>query len=380
MQNQDAEKLLEKYLAGTASPVEKPWLETWYVKGNYNGSGFSPDQLLVDEAESLAQLLKEIRKGKHIRLWPRLTAAASILAMLGAGLYFYSSNKTSGDKNTSSFVFDKKHDIPSGKNAATLILGNGKMIVLNNVNTGFLALQSGVKITKKDDGTILYNADKSTTENIQYNTLSTANGQQYKLTLPDSTKVWLNAGSSVKFPVSFAGMAKRQVETKGEVYFEVRKDKQHPFVVKTGNQLVEVLGTHFNINSYDGDKVTKTTLLEGSVKISGLSLSNTRILSPGEQSILEKSTMKISVQQVDPEDEVAWKTGYFVFNDADIKDLLKSISRWYDVEIVYQEEPNDFKLIGRISRTKNLSDVLKALELTDKIHFKVQGRRITVIK
>lgn len=379
MQNQNAEKLLEKYLAGTASPAEKAWLETWYVKGQDLGDGFSQDQLLMDEAESLALLLKDIRKGKRIRLWPRLSAAASIVVLLSAGLYFYTSNKTDREKNIY-LGLDKKHDIASGKNAATLTLGNGKMIVLNNVNTGLLAMQSGVKITKGEDGSLLYRSDKATQEDVQYNTLSTANGQQYKLTLPDSTKVWLNAGSSVKFPASFAGMDKRQVETKGEVYFEVRKDKLHPFVVKTGTQLVEVLGTHFNIDSYDDEKTTTTTLLEGSVKVSDQSLSNIKMLSPGQQSVLDKSTRRISVQPVDAEDEVAWKTGYFVFNDADIKDLLKSISRWYDVEIVYQEEPNEFKLIGRVSRSKNLSDVLKALELTDKIHFKVQGRRITVMK
>jgi len=202
-------------------------------------------------------------------------------------------------------------------------------------------------------------------------------GGEYQVVLADGTKVWLNALSSIRFPTSFKG-SERKVEITGEAYFEVAKNARMPFRVIGGSQTVEVLGTHFNINAYPDESAVATTLLEGSVKVA-MHDGQAKVLKPGEQALIFKENNSFRVKEVDAEDAVAWKNGYFQFNDDDLKTIMNQLSRWYNVEIVYQQANLDQKFGGTISRSKNLSQVLRILELTGNVRFRVEGRRITVM-
>ena len=191
--------------------------------------------------------------------------------------------------------------------------------------------------------------------------------------LPDGTNIWLNAASSVKFPVVFS-QSERRVELQGEAYFEVAKDKSKPFIVTTSGQSVTVLGTHFNISSYPDDSETKTTLLEGSVKVNALGSS--KIIKPGEKAVRTKKGFEVS--RADVEETMAWKNGYFRFSDEQMEDVTRKLSRWYNVEFVFEGQPSAERFNGIISRNKNLGQVLKMLEKTKAIHFQKRGRRIIV--
>lgn len=188
--------------------------------------------------------------------------------------------------------------------------------------------------------------------------------------------VTLNAASSLKFPASFTGLANRKVELSGEAYFEVAKDKKHPFIVQSGSQEVEVLGTHFNVNTYPDEKAAKTTLLEGSVKVSANG--NAHLLIPGQQSILTNNTVDIVTANI--KETMAWKNGYFRFNDDRIDEIMPLLSRWYDVEVNYEGKISDERFSGTISRYKNINEVLAMLSYSNAVKFKIEGRRITVMK
>ncbi len=210
------------------------------------------------------------------------------------------------------------------------------------------------------------------------NTLTTAKGETYQIILPDQTKVWLNAASSIKFPVTFAGLDQRKIQLSGEAYFEVSKDKRHPFIVTTGKQEVEVLGTHFNINSYADEPATKTTLLEGAVKVrSRTAVSDNVILKPGQQSNLT-TPGNITVDEADP-DVTAWKDGKFRFNNTSLESILRQLSRWYNVDINYVNGVPDEKFTGGIDRNLTASEALDIFRYM-KVRFKIEGRTILVTK
>ena len=289
------------------------------------------------------------------------------------------------------------NDVAPGSNGATLTLANGKVINLSDAKTGVVI---GNEKLAYDDGTDLGQPALNSVQGhpelvsgsrtIQALTATTAKGQTYQFTLPDGTKVWLNADSKLEFPSNFSGAKQRIVSLSGEGYFEVAKDKAHPFIVESGNQQVEVLGTHFNINAYTTEGKTKTTLLEGAVRVSSSRQSAaTRdlpmrrddvVLKPGQQSELSNTASgKIKVTEVDLEDAIAWKEGYFLLDNDDFEGIMNKISRWYNVDIVYDTMPQDIQFGGRVSRTRNVSAVLEALERTGKVKFKIEGRRITVL-
>jgi transmembrane sensor len=208
--------------------------------------------------------------------------------------------------------------------------------------------------------------------------LETTNGQTYRLQLPDQSKVWLNAASSIKFPVSFAGLKNRKVELTGEAYFEISKDKEHPFIVKTTQQEVQVLGTHFNINSYEDKQNTTTTLLEGSVKITNENKKE-QLLKPGETALVN-NTANILVSPADIKSAMTWKNGDFRFNEERIDEVMLKISRWYDIEVTYHGPISKEKFSGKISRNKNISEVLNMLSYSNAVKFIVEGRRVTVMQ
>lgn len=277
--------------------------------------------------------------------------------------------------------------IVPGGNIATLTLADGSVIELDGIATGSLATEAGTRVIKSADGLIFYDDPDGNLANreLVYNTIHTPKGGEFRVILPDGTSVWLNAASSLRYPTSFAD-GKREVELVGEAYFEVAKVKSkwgmQPFIVKTKSQAVEVLGTHFNINAYDDDPV-KTTLLEGSVKVSvatqGQRERPYRILKPREQAVVTAGNGHIQVGRVNVANAVAWKDGYFAFENDNITEVMKAIARWYDIEVEYDGDVSDKVFGGTISRFESFEKLLETIGLTGTIQFKITGRRVTVM-
>ncbi|MCD0488357.1 DUF4974 domain-containing protein [Pedobacter sp. MC2016-14] len=299
-----------------------------------------------------------------LKPWYRYAAAAAILIIVGLGLYLY--NNTTLAPASVRFA---TQDITPGGNKAILTLANGKKVEL---------AANGIYTVKDVKG-----------EN-EFNTITTPRGGQYQINLPDGSSVWLNASTSLTFPVHFS-KAERVVVLNGEAYFEIEKvyeaahSKRLPFIVKTAQQRVEVLGTHFNIKGYADEANTKTTLLEGSVKVGYLNDTRSEvqlrdlILKPGQQSILNQTSINVTIADMD--ETLAWKNGLFMFSGQDLESIMKQVSRWYDVEVAFENEAvkrQTFK--GAISRFKNISQLLEVLESTGSVHFKMEGRRITAMQ
>ncbi|WP_316820050.1 FecR family protein [Pedobacter gandavensis] len=371
----DYDKLFAQYKAGNCSEEEIAFIESWYLV--YQEGSLHDDLSLSDREADLDKVRNALNleyPKPTLRLWPRVAAAAAILIIFGAGLYVYT------DKS-SPIATEYANDIPSkGKNTATLILANGEKIELSEAKVGKLVDQAGIEISKTKEGQLIYEIkDQENAGPNKWNTLSTAKSQTYLIQLPDGTKVWLNAASVLKYPVSFAKLKKRDVELNGEAYFEVAKDPQHPFRVKTLTQEVEVLGTHFNISSYSDENSTRTTLLEGAVKVSLVNGILSKVIKPGEEVL--NVQQQLQVRPANLKAAVAWKTGYFRFNNENLESIMRQISRWYDVDIVYSGNRNELAALtfwGIVSKEKNVSEVLKMIERAEKVKFSIDGRTITV--
>ncbi|MES2456268.1 MAG: FecR domain-containing protein [Bacteroidota bacterium] len=367
MESQRAKQLLEKYLNGTCTPEEQIIFESWYNKEVAN-RGDKPGAVDYMEMETrIYNRLPGREPSKIVRLrW--VTSVAAAIALVAFGLYFFKNNdpvRHAGDS-----ILSYANDVAPGGNKATLTLANGKTINLNDAKSGIVIKVSGLTY---DDGTAIEDIN---TKRNEISTISTPRGGQYNVELPDGTTVSLNAASTLKFPSSFSGLANRRVELAGEGYFQVAKDKQHPFIVESGGQQVEVLGTHFNVTSYADEKDIKTTLIEGSVKVS--SNGKSKLLRPSQQSMVTKKG--ISVRDADTEEAIAWKNGLFIFDNEPLASVMRKVERWYDVEIVYANGIPDDTYIGSVSRFDKVSTVLHVLESTGSVHFKIEGRRITVHK
>ncbi|HWW43240.1 FecR family protein [Pedobacter sp.] len=305
------------------------------------------------------------------KLWPRrIAVAAAILLVISVGLIFFRYKLT----NQSSM--EGYNVVTPGKVGATLTLANGKKIKLSEAVNGKLAQEAGVVITKSANGQLIYELKEADHNLDKMNTLSTANGENYQVHLPDGSLVYLNATSSLTYSVGLIDHGKRRVRLDGEAYFEISKDKMHPFIVESKGQEVKVLGTHFNVNSYADEEVIKTTLLEGSVHIG--TADEQKTLKPGEQAIVRAN--KIKLAKVDLEAAVAWKNGEFVFNGESITEIMRILSRWYNVEIEYQGPITRERFEGSILKEKNITEVLELLKLTNAVHFKIEGRKIIVTK
>jgi transmembrane sensor len=313
--------------------------------------------------------------------WLRYVAAAAAVLVLGFGIYFYT---TSGvDKPVAELA---QETIAPGSNKAVLTLANGTVINLDETANGEIAQQAGIVITKTADGQLVYDVSQSAiqrgkTNDPVINTISTPKGGQYQINLPDGTKVWLNAASSLKYPAIFTGK-ERRVELTGEAYFEVTHHKDKPFRVKSTvngvNQEIEVLGTHFNINAYPDEEAVRTTLLEGSVRVSSLQgKTKNEVLKPGQQSVLDKASNNIKVAEVDTEEAVAWKSGLFQFNEADLPSITRQLARWYNIDIVFEGKPANDLFHFKISKNLSLTQLLKIFE-TNGINFKIEGRKLIV--
>lgn len=337
---------------------------------------------ILEEVISQPQRLQKVR-----RLWPRLAGVAATVAIIVFSLLLKNGffNELSNNKTSIAFA----QDISPGTNAATLTLANGRKIMLSAIHNGVLAAESGVSISKTADGEITYEiVDNGLAEQPGMNMLSTNRGETYRVKLPDGSLVWLNAASSLTYPASFTGLKSRKVKMSGEAYFEIKKDKTHPFIVETNGQDVTVLGTHFNIKAYEDEAEVVTTLQEGSVRVDfeaaawnskgKIRYKDEIVLSPGQQSLLKGES--ISISKANLEENIAWKGGDFIFTEASIEKVMRDIARWYNIQVVYEGSIPAGTFSGNISRTKNISQILLALESTKLVHFKIEGRRVYVRK
>ncbi len=321
------------------------------------------------------QLSEAIPLQWYRRKWVQVAAVVLVLLSLG-GIYLQNiPEKSAGIQlGTNSTHFYKS--ILPGSEKAILTLSDGSQLVLDDSANGVLATQGSSQIVKNKNGEISYANSNNAAGKTIFNTMQTPRGGQYRIVLPDGTKVWLNAASSIRYPVAFDQKVRR-VEVKGEVYFEVAHDKNHPFIVHAGPASIQVLGTSFNINSYEDEPVQVTTLVEGSVRIE--KNSQFSMLLPGQQARISQSN-SISVQEApDLEEVTAWKNGLFQFNGKDVQTIMRQISRWYDVEVAYQGEFNKETFSGLVSKTSSIDQVLKILEAGG-VHFKLDGKKLIVMQ
>lgn len=381
----ELQKIIERYVSGKATADEVSFIEEYYTYLRKNENILdSVDQKEIDalEERNFKLIQSRISTPKKIYLLPffRYAAAAIIIIFISGSLYFALNKVKLTTNNDLSKI--QNLDILPGTDKAILTLSDGSKVVLDNQSAANISDHDGLKISKTTNGQLIYtilNHDLGDKKTISYNTIQTPKGGQYQIILPDGTKVWLNAASSLKYPEVFIGN-ERKVELTGEAYFEVAKNKAKPFHVKSGSQDLEVLGTHFNVNSYLDERTIKTTLIEGSVKVSNNK--SFKILKPGEQSIAgvsENSIIQL-VSNVDTDDETAWKNGLFQFSNEELKTILNQLERWYDLKIDYSSVPNK-RYNGMVPRKAKLSEVLKMLELTGNIKFEIEeGRNLKVLQ
>lgn len=385
MDNDIFKKLLQKYAEGqTLSPEEEVQLRQAYdqllTEELATAAGDSP--LGPDEQRGivLRQKIDQSIADRHTKYFRfdniRHVAAALLVGfILLAGTYWFWTAKTGNNTQLA-----QQEDILPGENKARLTLADGSVISLSDAQNGTIATQSGVRIEKDADGNIRYNADeKPETMPSAVNTITTPNGGQYRVTLPDGSVAMLNAASSLSYPVQFSDK-ERRVKMTGEVYFEIVKmpmpdgKDNVPFFVETAGQEVQVLGTHFNINAYTSEMAIRTTLVEGSVKIRSND-GQSALLKPGQQAVLAK---QLAVQQADIQQQLAWVNGDFVFRGETLESILRQVQRWYDIEVEYPPHIGKMRFNGMVSRSQPLSAIVKMIQSTKKATVTVKKRRFIV--
>jgi len=368
------------YLENTEASELSSLVLQKYSEGEWPPRQIDPE-ISKEMLEGIHERLGLRRPSRRIPVFHMRTvriAAACLAGLLIVGIYWRLSKRReelAGNQlasRQSSRYF--KSDIPPGGNKAILTLADGSKITLDDAKNGALAQQGNTKVLKLD-GQLSYNATKNNNDGIYFNTIVTPRGGQYEIVLQDGTKVWLDAASSLRFPTAFAGK-ERRVEITGEAYFEVAKNATMPFIVKVGRSEVQVLGTEFNIMAYDEEASLKTTLLEGSVKF--VNDGRSSLLTPGQQSSMDREGKVHIENKIDLVEVMAWKNGLFHFESADIQTVMRQLSRWYDVDVVYSNKGSVNLFYAEIPRNTNLSDALKALQLTGKVHFEIEGRKIIV--
>ncbi|MBA2501202.1 MAG: DUF4974 domain-containing protein [Chitinophagaceae bacterium] len=393
--------LIEKFQNGTITPGEKNLLDEWYNSKIDHTVHLNED--LTEEQLSgriKNRLLETIEINNHLIKrksgpnWKIMAAASIILILISVSAYFIISYKLPGKEIVKHPPAEPllQNDLAPGGNKAILTLADGSTVILDSASDGTITQQGNIKIQKLGNGLLVYTINgKQVSENDEafFNTISTPRGGQYNVTLSDGSKVWLNAASSIRFPVAFIGK-ERKVEIKGEAYFEVagivpESGQKMPFIVKiisaSGNTgEIEVMGTHFNVNAYDDEDAVKTTLLEGRVKISLPEIQKNpsyKILKPGQQAGISKKGKLNVIEHADTEEAVAWKNGRFQFKSADLKTILRQMSRWYDVDIIYKDYV-DKPFTGQLPRNANASKMFELLTLTGEVNFKIEGKKIIV--
>ncbi len=389
-------ELLKRYLDNTITNNEADELFAWlgdnsiennneveqlmaaYYQSSFAGSATTPSQ---SSKIQLEKLLKRINEDHEKQLAPikRMNnkwwlAAASIIILLGVSSYFIFFNNNKPRNNIAKTLSAHPTDIQAPTtNKAIITLSNGKQIPIDSLNSGQLAMQGNMLITKNSKGEIIYSGDND--ESLAYNTLYNPRGSKVQtLTLADGTQVWLNAESSLRYPVAFSGK-ERKVEITGEAYFEVAPDTKKPFYVSSKEVSVKVLGTHFNVNAYDDEPLLKVTLLEGLVKVSKGAA--TLKLNSGQQAEIG-SNISLNTN-INTEEVMAWKNGFFAFRRANLNEILKQLVRWYDIETDQKESGKQMAFSGKIDRSLGLNEVLKILEQTG-VKFKIEnGKKLIIL-
>ncbi|MFP5041873.1 FecR family protein [Parasediminibacterium sp. JCM 36343] len=310
--------------------------------------------------------------GKYYTTRRWLSVAAIFILFIG-GAYVFKSTFFSAPP-LASIEKRYKNDVAPGSNKAILTLGDGSKVALDETGNGTIKKQAGVSINKQGHE-LTYNGSASNTDfGVIYNSVATPRGGQYQLALPDGSKVWLNAESSLRFPIAFSGNS-REVTLTGEAYFEVAKNAEKPFIVHVKEMDVRVLGTHFNVMAYNDEAAIKTTLAEGSVKLTNGSA--TQLLVPSKVASLQQNNFTVADANMDQ--ELAWKNGYFFFDKAGVQTIMRQIARWYDVEVSFEGKLPTSLFVGEMNRASSLAQALKILELSG-IHFKIEGKKVIVLE
>jgi ferric-dicitrate binding protein FerR (iron transport regulator) len=376
MSKKDASDLLSRYCNGQVSEEEKALVESWYA--DYTQNAATPEidgqELENNREEILRRILLELPDQRKINYRRLISIAASVVLILCAGVFFIKQRKSHQYQPAFAAKKGNSNLLPGG-NKATLILSNGNSINLNDTKNGALANENGIVIHKNAEGRITYDqaGHNTTQESDAFNTVITPKGGQYQLVLSDGTRVWLNAASTLKYPVTFAG-TKREIELSGEAYFEVAHDQHKPFRVISNGQTVEVLGTHFNLNAYPDEKATRTTLLEGSVKV--LAGEKSSKIKPGEQVQLKDGNLAVS--QADLDEAIAWKKGFFYFKDDDIQTVMRQLSRWYGVTVKYEGQISIREFSGQMNKNITAAQLMHILSF-EQIHYRIENRTIIIM-
>lgn len=370
--SEELDELLDAFGADANEPVMRQLIAESIAAQSVDND-LRPMQI-ADRVESrlFAEINRKAVKSpvKISRLWPRLAGIAAI-GLIVLGVYFYEF-KGSAILHKESLT---TNDIAPGKVGATLTLANGRRIMLGDAAKGEIASEAGIAISKTGDGQIAYEAGSGEGDPGKSNTLSTAKGETYSVTLPDQSKVWLNSASSLTYSATLLTKGIRRVRLTGEAYFEISKDKAHPFIVDSEGQEVEVLGTHFNVNAYSDEPGVSTTLLEGSVKVSAGN--NQLVIKPGFRAITRGSG--ITVTKANIETTTDWKDGDFNLDGLEFKSAMRKIARWYDVEVSYDDAVSDNIVSGGwISRDTKLSTILEVIERSGLVRFRLEGRKLYV--
>lgn len=388
MTDEQIHDLFRKYYDKTASEKERQQLFHWFANQDnrekaekllmlhYNEEFEAPDNNLpqIDPHAVIQYILAtkpvSVSTSKKIRWIKPLSIAASILIVLG--IYFFSQNHTPQPLITGATTYD----IPAGGNKAILTLSDGNKVILDSLSEGTAIEEGNIRITKSNDGQVTYSVHSASTSRLSFNTIETPVGGFYQILLPDGTRVWLNALSSLKFPTSFTS-GSRKVQLKGEAYFEVAKDKSKPFIVDVNDMQVTVLGTHFNINSYTPQSAIYTTVLEGAVAVSKSNLKKTVL--PGQQLQYSGANMMQLENNVDLDQIMAWKDGYFTKKSISLNALMAEVARWYGVEIVYSE-PIQAEFVMKLPKDISLKELITVLELTEEVKFDLNLKTLKVMK
>ena len=374
MNEQEIKNLLDRFEKGDCTPAESALVENWYNQLAQQAKAEITFSELEEKDQEIRSQLFAVPEKRLYPIYLRYAAAVVVIAGLAWGSYGIFTTR-----NEANTVFQTAQEIQPGSNSAILTLSNGKRISLGTHN-GSVDTDPDVQISNNSsNGIVTYKLNNSKTPHVnhiesdQLNTITTPRGGQYQLILSDGTLVYLNADSKLQYSVRFD---ERVVTLVGEGYFEVAKDAQRPFIVVSQGQKVIVIGTHFNVSCYPEEPI-RTTLAEGKIEISQPANSQKATLKPGDQSIVSSNGIK--VHQVNPEDAIGWKNGLFVFNRTPLKEVMKQIGRWYDVEVNFNDLPNE-PFEGEILRNNTLSQVLKVIERTNDIKFQVEGRRVSIRK
>ncbi len=373
-------QLVDKVVDGSATDQELSLYNNYINHFNHDHDWNEKDMGSKEAVKTeLFDMINQAIEAKVIPFYKRkpfryLSVACIGLIITAIAAFLYKGNSSILNNGNKTVL---KNDVAPGGDNAVLTLADGSQVVLNDTENGKIIEEQGISITKTKDGQLIYkikdpelNAAVKTATIATYNTITTPRGGQYQIMLPDGTKVWLNASSSLKFPTSFVANY-RDVELMGEAYFEVAKNKEKPFVVNVDKMKVEVLGTHFDVMAYPDEKTINTTLIEGSVKV--VQNNESRVLVPGQQAVVGDGIQVVKAS----DDVIAWKNGLTSFNDADIRTIMRQVARWYDIEVVYKGEIPRRLFTGQISRKANLSELIRIIELSD-IHLKLQGNVIVV--